>query len=100
VLRRHNAALCIADSEKLTTPTVFTGTTGYFRLRRVNYTSAELSRWADAIREQSSRLTDIYVYLKHEDTGTGPRLGSELMEMLGLRQPSAEAREQELPFDG
>ena len=98
VLRRHNTALCIADSEKLTTPTVSTGTTGYFRLRRVNYTSAELRRWADAIREQSSRMTDIYIYLKHEDTGTGPRLANELMKMLGVKPPTAETREGELPL--
>ena len=83
-LRRHNTALCIAESETLTTPNVFTGTTGYLRLRRVNYTSAELGRWAQAIRAQSSRLTDIYVYFKHEETGTGPRLARQLMEMLGL----------------
>lgn len=98
VMHRHNTALCIADSEKLTTPTVFTSTAGYFRLRRVNYTSAELRRWADAIREQSSRLADIYIYLKHEDTGTGPRLANELIKMLGVKPPTTETRVGDLPF--
>ncbi len=97
-LRRHGAPLCVADSENLTTPTVFTSTAGYFRLRRVNYTAAELGSWAETIRDQSSRLTDIYVYLKHEEAGTGPRLAKQLMEMLGLKQPSAGAREQDLPM--
>lgn len=82
-LRRHNTALCIAESETLTTPTVFTSSTAYLRLRRVNYTSAELRRWAKAVQDQLSRLTDIYVYFKHEETGTGPRLAKQLMEMLG-----------------
>jgi uncharacterized protein YecE (DUF72 family) len=88
-LRRHHAAFCIADSGKLTTPTVFTSATGYFRLRRVDYTPAELRRWAETIRDQSSRLTDIYVYLKHEEAGTGPRLA----------KAAADVREQELPLD-
>jgi len=98
-LRRHNATLCIADSEKLTTPTVFTSANGYFRLRRVAYTPAELRGWAETIRDQSSRLTDIYLYLKHEEAGTGPRLAKELMEILGLKQAAIEVREQELPLD-
>jgi uncharacterized protein YecE (DUF72 family) len=97
-LRRHNAALCIPDSEKLTTPAVFTGSAGYFRLRRVDYTPTELRQWAEIIRHQSSRLTDIYVYLKHEEAGTGPRLAKELMTMLGLQQRGTESREQELPL--
>lgn len=98
LLRRNNAALCIADSEKLTTPVVTTGETGFFRLRRVNYTSVELRRWADIIREQSERAADVYVYLKHEEAGTGPRLAVELMSMLGIGHPSSGAREGDLPF--
>jgi uncharacterized protein YecE (DUF72 family) len=49
-LRRHNATLCIAESETLQTPVVFTGTAGYFRLRPVDYTTPELHRWANIIR--------------------------------------------------
>jgi uncharacterized protein YecE (DUF72 family) len=98
VLRRHDTALCIADSEKLTAPAVFTASTAYFRLRRVNYTSDELRRWAEVVREQSSRLTDIYIYLKHEEAGTGPRLAKQLMEMLGLKQAGG-ADQPSLPLD-
>jgi uncharacterized protein YecE (DUF72 family) len=98
-LRRHDTALCIADSEKLTTPTVITASTAYFRLRRVNYTSVELRRWAEVIREQSSRLADIYIYLKHEEAGTGPRLAKQLMEMLGLTHGGNSADQPSLPFD-
>jgi uncharacterized protein YecE (DUF72 family) len=99
VLRRHNAALCIADSEKLTTPTVCTSTAGYFRLRRVNYSAAELGRWAAAIRDQSSRLTETYVYFKHEEAGTGPLLARQLMEILGLKKTGDATEEPDLPFD-
>jgi uncharacterized protein YecE (DUF72 family) len=83
-LRRRNAALCIADSEGLTTPAVFTSALGYFRLRRGDYTATELRRWAKMIGDSSSRLRDIHVYFKHEETGTGPRLAKKLMKMLGV----------------
>jgi uncharacterized protein YecE (DUF72 family) len=85
-LRHRNASLCIAESETLTTPVVFTGTTGYFRLRRVDYAPKELQKWADIIREQASRLEDLYIYFKHEETGTGPRFAQQLMALLGLKQ--------------
>ncbi len=85
-LRKHQAVLCIADTEELTTPKVFTSDrAAYFRMRRVHYTEKELQEWADAIREQANRLADIYVYFKHEEAGTGPKLGKELMKLLGPR---------------
>jgi uncharacterized protein YecE (DUF72 family) len=92
-LRRHQATLCIADTDELKTPKLFTGPAGYFRLRRVNYTPAELKEWAAIIREQATKLTDIYVYLRHEESGTGPRLGKQLMELLGLKSGGASAPE-------
>ena len=98
-LRRHNATWCIADAEKLSTPVVFTSTTGYFRLRRVAYSDDDLRRWAETISDHSSRLTDIYVYFKHEESSTGPRLAKELMGMLGLKQNGVEADQKALPLD-
>jgi uncharacterized protein YecE (DUF72 family) len=85
-LRRHNATLCIADTTELTTPTVFTNTTGYFRLRRLPYSTDDLRHWAETIRDHAARLADIYVYFKHEETCAGPRLAKDLMGMLGLNQ--------------
>ncbi len=98
-LRRHNATLCIAESDTLQTPVVFTGTAGYFRLRRVDYTTDELQRWAGIIHKQASRLADIYVYFKHEDAGTGPRLSKQLMTMLGLEPIKPPSDQNDLPFD-
>ena len=93
-LQKHNAALCIADSEKLTTPGVFTGKNGYFRLRRVHYTAAELRRWADLIHDQAKHLDDIYVYLKHEEAGTGPKLAKQLGQLLGVKCGNDDASQQ------
>ena len=45
-LRARNLALCVADSEKLSTPVEVTADYGYFRLRDEGYTPADIERWA------------------------------------------------------
>ena len=49
VLRARNLALCIADSEKLSTPVEMTADYAYFRLRDEGYQPADLDRWAGVI---------------------------------------------------
>jgi uncharacterized protein YecE (DUF72 family) len=72
VLREHNAALCMAESDDLLTPEVHTAS-GYtcYRLRRTGgYSAVELDAFAKrfaALAEQR----DVYVYFKHEDEPTG-----------------------------
>jgi len=81
-LKSKNAALCIADTEKLSTPVVVTGRFGYFRLRKPGYTTADIARWAEAVSNHEHVLDDTYVYFKHEESGEGPRLAKELAEAL------------------
>jgi uncharacterized protein YecE (DUF72 family) len=71
VLRGRNAALCIADSEKLSTPVEMTADYAYFRLRDEGYQQADIERWAATIRALPG-VTDTYVYFKHEEQGLGP----------------------------
>ena len=73
ILRRHNAALCIADSDDLITPEVHTAATHTaFRLRRNGgYTPQQLKVQARHLAELA-RERDVYAYLKHEDEPTGP----------------------------
>lgn len=73
-LRRRNLALCVADSERMSTPVVITADYGYFRLRDEGYTEQDIDRWADTIAEQSTGLKDTFVYFKHEEQGKGPEL--------------------------
>jgi uncharacterized protein YecE (DUF72 family) len=82
-LRARNLALCVADSEKLSTPVEITADYGYFRLRDEGYTPADIARWADVIRERTSACRDVFVYFKHEEEGKGPEFGRLLMEQLG-----------------
>lgn len=81
-LRARNLALCIADSERLTTPIVATARYGYFRLRDEGYTSDALARWGQAIQAHQDRWDDTYVYFKHEEAGKGPAFAMELSSIL------------------
>lgn len=81
-LRKANAALCIAEDEKLATPSVATATFGYLRLRREDYTPADLKRWAAWIQQQAARWSDTFIYLKHEEQGLGPKFGQILQAEL------------------
>jgi len=71
LLRSRNVALCVADSEKLSTPLETTADYGYFRLRDEGYQQADLERWAAAVRGLPG-LREVFVYFKHEEQGLGP----------------------------
>jgi uncharacterized protein YecE (DUF72 family) len=85
-LRARNLALCVADSEKLSTPVEMTADYGYFRLRDEGYTPDDIARWADVIQERTAACRDVFVYFKHEEEGKGPEFGKLLMERLGSPQ--------------
>jgi uncharacterized protein YecE (DUF72 family) len=79
MLRSQGAALCVADTgEEPVTPLVATTDWGYLRLRREEFSDAELREWARRIREQP--WTEAFVFLKHEEEGKGPKLAARLTE--------------------
>ena len=79
-LRARNLALCVADSEKLSTPVMITSDYAYFRLRDEGYTSTDIERWARTIQEHTTACKDVFVYFKHEESGKGPELARLLLE--------------------
>jgi len=81
-LRAPYLALCIADSEKLSTPVEMTADYAYFRLRDEGYTLDDITRWAAVIREKHSACSEVFVYFKHEESGKGPEFGRRLLELL------------------
>src|ERR1041385_1681735 len=83
-LRARNLALCIADSERLSTPVVITADYAYFRLRDEGYTPDDIAKWADVIREKTSACREVFVYFKHEEQGKGPAFAQMLMRALGI----------------
>jgi uncharacterized protein YecE (DUF72 family) len=81
VLAANRAALCIADTESLTTPLVATAPFGYVRLRRDDYSAADLADWAMKLKE-ITRWKRVYVFLKHDEAGKAPALASSFIAAL------------------
>lgn len=65
-LQERNAALCggDVDDEAKSPPLVATASWGYLRLRRSDYSDAEIAVWAERIAGQS--WTEAYAFFKHE----------------------------------
>ena len=83
-LREHNAALVAAETDPeespLVVPFVPTADWGYLRLRRVLYDEPMLAAWAGTV--QQAPWTEAYVFFKHEDAGTGPRLAAQFRKLV------------------
>lgn len=80
VLRARNCALCISDTDDM--PVTYIDKTadwGYLRLRRVLYSEEHLKDWLTRVREQNWNET--FVFFKHEDEGTGPRLAAQFLQL-------------------
>ena len=81
-LRERNIALCIADTGKEgDAPFVATADWGYLRLRAVEYAEGDLELWAERVRTQT--WNDAFVFFKHEEGATGPKLAKAFIEMCG-----------------
>jgi uncharacterized protein YecE (DUF72 family) len=81
-LQAHSCALCIADiDDDLMPPFVATANWCYMRLRRVEYSDADLAQWIEKLRGLT--CDEAYVFFKHEDAGTGPKLVARFLELIG-----------------
>ena len=79
LLRKHETALCLAETEKETPLEVLTAGFTYLRLRKENYTKKELGVWRERIGEWLRNGVDVYAYCKHEDAGKAPAYASQLL---------------------
>jgi uncharacterized protein YecE (DUF72 family) len=80
LLRSHNRVLVVSDTDE--TPATHIDKTadwGYVRLRRVRYSKAELTAWSKRIKAQNWKKT--FVFFKHEDEGTGPKLAAQFIKL-------------------
>lgn len=81
ILRRRNAAVCIAetDEERIEDPGDGSADWGYLRLRRTEYENDALARWADQIASRNWR--EAWLFFKHEDEGKGPAFAEEFARL-------------------
>jgi uncharacterized protein YecE (DUF72 family) len=83
LLRARNCALCVADiDEGEGCDLINTASWGYLRLRRREYTGADLLHWKKRICSQS--WDHAYVFFKHEDEATGPKFAAEFLKQAEL----------------
>lgn len=75
-LREIGAALCTTElPEDSGPPTIRrTGTFLYLRLRRHDYSDAELVAWAARLEPFLASGDDVYVFFRHDEVGRGPEL--------------------------
>jgi uncharacterized protein YecE (DUF72 family) len=82
LLRTKDCALVASDTdEKPLTEIISTAAWGYLRLRRVNYEDADLAEWMQRVNKQNWKSA--FVFFKHEDEGTGPKLAARFIELSG-----------------
>ncbi|MFQ5948435.1 MAG: DUF72 domain-containing protein [Acidimicrobiia bacterium] len=78
ILQGHGAALVMAEAETTEPATEITASFAYLRLRRPDYTEAQMRSWAKRIANLP--VETAWVYLKDEPTS--PRLASLLGELV------------------
>jgi uncharacterized protein YecE (DUF72 family) len=79
LLQIHRTALCIAEADNdFEVPFVASADWGYLRLRRENYTDAELKAWVKKVKKQ--QWSDAFIYFRHEDTAKGPKFAKRILE--------------------
>ena len=79
LLQKFNAALCVAESEKLETPDVATADFCYYRLRKGEYSREEREKQAQQLQQHLEKNRDVFVYFKHEETPDGAFYAEELL---------------------
>jgi len=82
LLRDKGFSWCIEDTDDQPIEEILsTAPWGYLRLRRSDYTDADLSNWAEKILSQ--QWEKAFVFFKHEDDGAkGPKLAMRFQELV------------------
>jgi len=80
LLRKFETALCLAETDDFTPPEVVTAGFVYVRLRKEEYAGKELAAWRKKFDAWMKDGVDVFVYVKHEDAGKGPKYARALLE--------------------
>jgi uncharacterized protein YecE (DUF72 family) len=79
LLARHNVALCLAESDRLEIPKIFTADFAYFRLRKGDYSAEARAGIAAQAAGLMREGRDAYVYFKHEEDPHGAIWAEDLL---------------------
>jgi uncharacterized protein YecE (DUF72 family) len=91
LLKANQVAVCVAETETMTTPDVATGEFAYYRFRKPTYTGEERRAMLDRIEQHVAAGRNVYAYFKHEETPEGVLYAAELLRSAGQTVPAAAA---------
>ena len=84
LLRARGFSLCLADADENPAKEIInTAPWGYLRLRRSDYTDADLSQWLERILSQ--KWEKAFVFFKHEEQAKGPEMAIQFLELTDAR---------------
>ncbi len=78
-LKKRNAALCLAETESITTPEEFTADFVYFRFRKPSYEPAEVRNLTVRVQRCLANGLETYAFFKHEEDPRSPLNAVELL---------------------
>ncbi|MGD0209658.1 MAG: DUF72 domain-containing protein [Desulfomonilia bacterium] len=88
LLHEKGCSLCIADTDENPAHEIIpTAPWGYLRLRRSDYTEADLSQWMERILIQ--KWKQAFVFFKHEEEAIGPETAMHFRELTGPKGKSS-----------
>lgn len=83
-LRAKGCSLCMADTDDDPLQDIIsTARWGYLRLRRSDYSDADLARWTERI--SSEQWQQVFVFFKHEEGAKGPKMAKRFREIFDAR---------------
>ena len=82
VLRKSNAALCQAESEKIETPRGCTSDFCYYRFRKPEYSPEGLKNLTAELAAQLQAGRAVFAFFKHEETPEGALMAREVQSRL------------------
>jgi len=84
LMREHDVALCIAESDELQVPEVITASFAYYRFRKSGYSEVVLNELEDRVIA-AAKGGDVYAFLKHEESPEGALNARRLLQDLERR---------------
>lgn len=87
-LQDHNTTLCVAETEKITTPEIRTANYIYFRFRQLTYSAEDLKKLAARIEKCIGDGLETYAFFKHEEDPRSPHNAVELLHTVRRRLPA------------
>src|SRR5438552_4809990 len=83
-LKKKNAALCWAQSEKISTPKVATSDFLYYRFRLPEYSKDQLNKTAEELASQPQK--EVFAFFKHEENPESALNATYVARLLGIEE--------------